>query len=121
MEAQKPGRKECKKSDICRTVDNLRHKKLFRLLLKAGEIGSNGSIKIDKVSIYGVTKLPSSAYEVLGFSLSRQISNGMFLVFKDYSTLSHCKMIKEDHVFLNMSRSHQKLVLLKSVLVKPPT
>ena len=51
MEAQKPGRKECKKSDICRTVDNLRHKKLFRLLLKAEEIGSNASIKIDKVSM----------------------------------------------------------------------
>ena len=51
MAAQKPGRKDCKKSDICRTVDNLRHKKLFRLLLKAVEIGSNASIKNDKVSM----------------------------------------------------------------------
>ena len=51
MEVQKHGRKDCKKSDICRTVDNLRHKKLFRLLLKAEEIGSNASIKIDKISM----------------------------------------------------------------------
>ena len=50
-------------------------------------------------------KLPSSANGALEFSLSRQISKGMFLVFKDYSTLFHCKMIKKDHVFLNMSLS----------------